>query len=273
MQSIIVATDFSDVADNAVHYACKMAEDFKATVTVIHSFIIPVTFSDTPMPVMPVEEGREIAEERMGRLINALSATYPGLTIGSKIMFGEIVDCLEEYLESESASLIVLGNSGSANANLWLGSNALSALKNLQKPVLAVPPHHQYKKPEKICFACDFKNIAGHLQASAIVELMKNLGGQLHVLNVDFEDRHYAADNAFESTDLHMALSSLHPVYHYVEKENVEDGIRLFVEENHMDWLIIVPHRHPFFEGLFHKSHTKAIMKSINIPLVAMHEK
>ena len=72
---------------------------------------------------------------------------------------------------------------------------------------------------------------------------------------------------------LHRLLAPLNPVYHYVEKEHVEDGIKAFMEQNQMDWLIIVPHKHSFFEGLFHKSHTKAIMKSVPVPLIALKEK
>jgi hypothetical protein len=50
MPLIIAATDFSDVAENAVNYACSLATAQKAEVMVIHSFIVPVMFSDIPMP-------------------------------------------------------------------------------------------------------------------------------------------------------------------------------------------------------------------------------
>lgn len=273
MSHILVATDFSPVADEAVHYACKLASDFGASVTVLHSFIIPVTFSDTPMPVMPVDEGREIAEERMKEVIGRLSTEYPALSIESKIMFGDIMDCLEEYTEHRRPWLTVVGNSGADDAPLWLGSNVLSILKHLQSTVLAIPADAVYKRPEKLCFACDFTNIADHLQTENLVQLAEQTGAQLHVLNVDYHSRHYSTDTPLESTELHAALANLKPVYHFVEKENVEEGIREFIEANQMDWLIIVPHKHSFFEGLFHKSHTKAIMKMAHIPLVAMHEK
>lgn len=273
MPHILVATDFSDVANNAVHYACKLAGDYHVSICVLHSFIIPVTFSDTPMPVMPIDEGRQIAEERMQEMVNSLTIIYPGLTITSKIMFGDVTDCLEEYAEKEQPWMIVLGNSGLGNTTIWLGSNVLSALKNLKHTVVAIPGGFEYKKPGKLCFACDFKNVADHLQTEKMLQLTKETGAQLHVLNVDYQNRNYSTDMLLESTDLHEALKAVNPVYHYVEKENVEEGIQEFVDANSMDWLIIVPHKHSFFESLFHKSHTKAIMKMVHIPLIALHEK
>ncbi len=273
MPHLIVATDFSEVAENTVRYACELATDFKSEVILIHSFMIPVTFSDTPMPIMPVDEGREIAEERMQELVTSLQASYPGISISSKIMFGDIVDCIEEYSEKETPLMVLLGNSGTGDSSLWLGSNALSALKSLKQTVVAIPPEAKYKRPEKLCFACDLKNISDHLQTSKLLTLAQHLGAQLHVLNVDYQNKNFTPETPFESTELHTALAPLNPVYHYVEKENVEEGIQEFIEANHMDWLVIVPHKHSFLESLFHKSHTKAIMKMVHIPLVAIHEK
>lgn len=273
MPHILVASDFSDLAAKAVHYACCLAGEYRMPVTVLHSFIIPVAFSDTPMPVIPVDEGREIAEERMQELQQTLAQTYPELEIRGKIMFGDITDCLEEYTEEAKPWITVVGNSGTDDAMLWLGSNVLSILRHAQSTVVAIPPDASYKKPEKICFACDFKNIADHLQTEQLVHLVQTTGAHLHVLNVDYHNANFDADRTLQSTKLHTALASLNPVYHFVEKENVEDGIQEFIEANRMDWLVIVPHKHSFFESLFHKSHTKALMKETHIPLVVMHEK
>ena len=66
---------------------------------------------------------------------------------------------------------------------------------------------------------------------------------------------------------------SLGRVFKLREKESVEDGINGFLADNQMDWLMIMPHKQSFFEWLFHKSHTKAIVKTVQIPLVAIHEK
>lgn len=272
MSHILVATDFSPVADTAIHYACGLAKDFGTSVTILHSFIIPVTFSDTPMPVMPLNEGREIAEERIKELADQLRARYQGLEIKTRIMYGDLADCLEEYTEETTPWLTILGNSGTGNTSLWLVSNVLNVLKHARSTVMAIPVEAVYKKPEKLCFACDFRNIADHLQTENLVQLARKTGAQLHVLNVGAHNRDDSGEMIVENTELHKALSELKPVYHFVEKENVEEGIEEFIEANQMDWLIIVPHKHSFFESLFHKSHTKAIMQTVHIPLVAMHE-
>ncbi len=270
---ILVATDFSPIAETAVGYACRLARDFQAPLTLLHAFVIPVTFSDTPMPVMPLDEGRTIAEERLQAIVADLHREFPEIEIERKVMFGDITDCLEEYMEIEKPWMVILGNSGTAEQALWLGSNVLAVLKNLKNTVMAIPPEVSYRKPEKICFACDFKNIADHLQTEDLMQLASRTGAQLHVLNVDYQNKNYSTNTLPESPELHAMLAPLNPVYHFVEKENVEEGIQEFITANQMDWLVIVPHKYSFLESLFHKSHTKAIMKKVHIPLIAMHEK
>ena len=84
MSVIIAATDFSETGDNAVRYACSLANDHNASVVVVHSFIVPIAFSDTPMPVMPIDDSREIAEERMKKELNALKGLFPEVKVVGK---------------------------------------------------------------------------------------------------------------------------------------------------------------------------------------------
>lgn len=273
MPTILAATDFSAVADNAINYACKLAGDINASVTIIHSFFIPVTFNDTPMPVMPIEEGRTIAEDRMKELIQSYRDRYPGVNIESKILYGEIVDSLQEYAAEINPDLVVLGNSGSGDTALWLGSSVLSALKNINYPVLAIPGNISYSTVSKLCLACDFKNVTEHFPFRQIASLVNMLKAELHVLNIDHNNKHFGTDTPFELSNLHSYLSDAKPQYHYVDDEDTDKAINDFVKQNRMDWLVITPHKHSFFEGLFHKSHTKALVKMSDVPLVALPEK
>ncbi|OJW83513.1 MAG: hypothetical protein BGO69_08565 [Bacteroidetes bacterium 46-16] len=275
MSEIIAATDFSDIAENAVRYACNLAKACDATVTVAHSFIIPVAFSDTPMPVMPVDEGREIAEEKMTALLEKLQAEFPQLPITGKVMYGDIVDSLQEYTEENSSPwLIVLGNSDvDDDSAIWLGSTVLNALKNLPYPVMAVPPGVSYKPVNKICFTCDVKHITNELPSQQLLGLVEETKAALHVLTIGHDDKGFSPDTVMENEELRMYLSSAKPEYHFVDSKDVDTAIQNFVEENQADWLVAIPHKHSFFEGIFHKGHVKAMIRMTHIPLVALHDK
>ncbi|MEI8278322.1 MAG: universal stress protein [Bacteroidota bacterium] len=272
MSLIIATTDFSDASENAVHYACSMAKEHRASVIILHSFMIPITISDTPIPVMPIDEGMGIAERRMKVFVEATIAKNPGVELTGKVMYGDIIDCLEELTEKAKPWFIVFGNNSTDNSASWLGSTAVSALKHLAYNVIAIPQGVAYKPVQKICFACDLKNYKEHVSTQHLIDLVQATGAQLHILNVDHNNKNYGPDSPLEETAIHGLLKSLNPEYHFVDNENTDEAIQQFVDTHKMDWLVVVPQKHLFFENLFHKSHTKAMVKMSHIPLVALHD-
>ncbi|MCB0696946.1 MAG: universal stress protein, partial [Chitinophagaceae bacterium] len=198
---------------------------------------------------------------------------YTALDVSGHIHYGDITDNLKEIIPHHKAWLVVVGNSSANDSGFWLGSNLLSTLRNLQCPVIAVPESYLYKKVGKIAFACDLKNLENNLPAEDLVRLVQKSGGQLHVLSVDHENRHFDPDTPYEYEVLEESLHAAHPEFHNIDNKDVEEGIRSFINNEEVDWLVVVPHKHSFFESLFHKSQTKAIVQHAHIPIVALHEK
>jgi Universal stress protein family. len=49
MKTIIVPTDFSPVAANALKYAIDMANDIGAQIILLNTYQVPVSYSDAPI--------------------------------------------------------------------------------------------------------------------------------------------------------------------------------------------------------------------------------
>lgn len=272
MPDIITTTDFSDIADQAVSYACRMASDHGASLTLLHTYIMPVPFADTPIPVIPVEELKEIADEKMTEYVARLRQLYPNLTITSRVLYGSVVDCLLDYAEENSPWLIILSNNNQGDTGLFADSTIIDALRELKCPVIAVPPGTVYRPVRKICFACDLHNITEKFPSEKLIDLVLQTKATLHVLNVGTESD-IKEGTIMDTERLHMYLSAVEPQYHFIQHKDADTAINTFVNSNNMDWLVMLPHKHSFFESLFYKSHTKAMTHTSHIPLVALHEK
>ena len=272
MPLIIAATDFSDVAQNAVKYACDIASVQNAEVMIIHSFMVPVVFSDIPMPTSIVADAENDSEIQMRRLIANTQTTYPSLQISGKIFYGGTVEVIEEYaLEHNKPFLVVVGNNNLEDQDSWPDSTLIEALKDLKYPVLAVPPGYSFHQPQKICFA--FANEHSGIDAALIKlrELVLLFDAELHVLNVR-TDNYNPADDADIDATAKQILFAASPAYHIVPcQSDIEHAISTFTISHGIDMLALIPHTHSFFQGLFHKSHTKAIAHISHIPLLAIH--
>lgn len=272
MSVIITATDFSDVASEAVHYACQMATHTNSDLTVVHSYTIPVAFNDNPLPIIPLEDGKNIAEKSMSELLSELQEKYTNITISGHVMYGDITDNLKDYLNEVAPWLVIVGNSSSDDEYSWLGSSLLNTLRSIPCPVMAIPHGTIYKENISMCFACDYKNVAEALPTARLTKVVQQLGASLHVLNVDHNDKRYTTDTPYEMAQLRELLSPISPEYHHIESEDINDGILTFVADNNIDVLVVTPHKHSFFESLFHKSHTKTLVHKSNVPILAIHD-
>ena len=65
MKTIIVPTDYSPAATNAVNYAADMALAIKADLLLVHIYQLPVAVADVPLALISVEDMQKVEEEKM----------------------------------------------------------------------------------------------------------------------------------------------------------------------------------------------------------------
>ena len=271
MSLIISATDFSDVGTNATNYACRLAQEQGSELVILHSYSVPLMFSDGPMPVNFINDTQNDAEEHMHRLLIDLYQAYPSVSIKGEVIFGDIVEAIDNYAaNNEKPWMIVVGNSTTAEGGTWPGSTVIDAFNTLRYPVMAIPHSLEYKPIKNICFAFDNKH-SGNISAMLrLADIKQRLNANLRVLNVQ-TDGGDINDTEIDPIVRNL-LSPTHPQYTVVADTDVNQAIETFVDQNNVDLLIMIPRRHSFFEGLFHRSHTKAITHVTHIPVLALHD-
>lgn len=150
LQRILVPTDFSDLADEALGMAITMARMFGATIEVLH---VAGTASVLPPP-MEVVSFATLVPDLYQQLQRKLEDSVPRLKVAevpyeTHLMEGvahlEIVKRAEEM----KADLIVMGTHGhGALAHAVLGSVTERVLHRAHCPVLVVPvPRTKYTHP------------------------------------------------------------------------------------------------------------------------------
>ena len=271
MALIIAATDFSAVGEHAVKYACEIAMAQSAELLVIHTFIMPVMFTDIPVPNNLTNDAQKDADAQTRALLDELALSYPGLAVKGKVVYGDVADAINENnTGTEVPWLVIIGNNNVREA-ISIDSTLMETFKNSRYPVLAVPPAAAYKPVKKICFAFDNKYKGSDLALLQLRDLQQQLQAELHVLYAQAEGQ--GSGNSAEIEDVSKTiLAAANPHYHFMYNASVEGTIKTFIAENDMDWLVVMPRKHSFIDGLFHKSHSKAMAHEIHIPILALHE-
>ena len=275
MKTIIVPTDFSPVATNAMNYAADMAKSINASLLLLHVFQLPINYSDVPVAMISVDDLKKSAEKKLGAVKKELEHITSGtVKIYTETRMGNVAYELEELCAKINPFAVVMGTRGhSGIERILFGSTTLSAIRHLTWPVICVPPGKEYGQGIRhIGFACDFKDVVKSTPGKMIADFVKELGAQLHVLNADYKNKNFSPGTTEESALLHTMLEKANPVYHFIEHPDIEDVINEFAEKNNLDIIIVIPKKHKLLDSLFKPSTTKQMVFQSHIPVMCVHE-
>ena len=274
MKTIIISTDFSHAATNALHYAVNMALATNASILLFHVYQVPVSMTEVPVVVVSAEELKKNSEEKLQELIKGIEHITSGkLKVYGETTMGDIVDELEILCQKIQPFVVVMGTKGTSGLERVLfGSTTLTAIRHLTWPVIVVPSGAEFKKIKKIGFACDFKQVMETTPTNLIKQFVKEFDAELHVLNVDYDHKNFKPETPEQSLLFHTLLEEVDPAYHFIRNIDIEDGINFFAETNNLDLVITIPRKHKLLESLFRPASTRQLVFHSHIPVMCIHE-
>lgn len=272
MKKILVSTDFSEVATNAVYYAADMALAINADIMLLHIVQTPIGYSDLPI-ALNLEDMMRTAENDMQNLkAETTQRTKGKINIETEVAMGGFYGELENICERIKPYVVVMGTQGkTATEHVLFGSHATNAVKHLMWPVITVPPGVAFSDLKKIGLASDLTNVVEATPIEEISMLVKDFNAELHILNTG-KKAVFDADIVFETGLIQEMTMSLNPQFHFIDNSNIDEGIMDFAEKNQIDLLIVLPGRHNLLSSIFHRSHTKQLVLHSHIPVMSLHK-
>jgi nucleotide-binding universal stress UspA family protein len=137
---ILVATDFSEVSDNALQYALPVAELYNSAVYVLH--VINPNPSQLPtmeFEPLPDDFPEKAAEERFRMLeASALLSRYQHWLMLEK---GQVATVVKAAIQKNEIELVVVGTHGRGGVfKMLMGSTAEEIFREVTCPVMTVGP-------------------------------------------------------------------------------------------------------------------------------------
>jgi len=265
IKNILVPTDFSEEANNALNVAVGIARSTKATMKLLHIIDVPNAATIGGDSVDILGSGAKTAEDPMlhraymDRLMEVtreqfekLKEKYSDIDLRGKVVFDSFQKQLSDFVVKNETDLIVIGSKGSSGLDeIFVGSNAEKIIRTSKVPVITVKSNIEDFVVKRMVFASDFKNVK-----QAVTDTLKAyqqlFNAQIDFLKVitpnTFETtpdtykliKRYAEQNQFENFTI-----NLHN--HYSE----EEGIRSFGEEVGADLLAMSTHGRTGLAHLF----------------------
>ncbi|NJL14552.1 MAG: universal stress protein [Microscillaceae bacterium] len=216
MKKMLVPTDFSIFAQNALKVAFQLARKTEADITLLHVMpplqkllLAPEPITDNNgLEAILLTQVRKYAEKQLAETLQ--KQAYPAEKIHLLVQTGDIAPTIVQMARDIEADMIVMGTQGTRPLEeVWVGSNAEKVVRLAPCPVLTVRDHPQNFIMAKILFPTDLKKAS----PGAIIRL-----------------------RAFQGlTDAHLHLLFINSRYGFLSQEEIERRKAHFVLEHHLD--------------------------------------
>lgn len=185
MKRILVPTDFSEQAENALKVAAQLAKKHDCEIYLLHILEIPLQEVDPITSYNSLPEAlffMKLAHQKFEKLKDK---TYlEGLIIHEIVDFHEIFKGIFQVCKKQQIDLIIMGSNGvSGLREMLIGSNTEKVVRTSETPVLVIKNKHETFKVNDFVFASDFKDESKKTYGNAI-KFAKTLGSKIHLLMV-----------------------------------------------------------------------------------------
>jgi nucleotide-binding universal stress UspA family protein len=272
MRTIIAATDFSAAASNACNYAADMAIALQNDLLLVHVYQEPSVYTAVPL-VFTREEMRRQAAVNITQLQQKLTRKAAGkIKVEIALSAGSFFQVLQSVCEKSNPYAVVMGSHGTTTPDRSASSShTIQTMKNLEWPVIAVPPGNSFSGIKKIGLACDFDQVGDSFPLEEIALLVRDFKAALHILDTS-RQQVFTKNGSYESEKVQQSLKSLHPGYHFVNNQHTDDAIIHFAENNHIDLLMVLPKRLSLIDKLLHRNSTRNLVLHSHVPVMALQQ-
>jgi len=276
MKTIILPTDFSKNAYNAISYALQLFSKEECTFFLVNTYT-PAIYQSEYILHSPGQIGlgdiyQSQSEENLKALKKKLLKEFknPKHHFVTHSAFNILIDEIVELARTEKADLIIMGTQGATGAKeIFLGSHTVHVIKKAPCPVLAVPAGFAYVPPEEILFPTDFEVNYKEAQLSILLHLAKMHGSTFDVIHISTGfDLTVKQEKNKQSLAAMLKKNTHH--FHDLPGQEIIEGINSFQASKKVTMLVMIQNKHTFLERLFIEPVVKKIGFHVTIPFMVL---
>lgn len=269
MKRILVPTDFSEQAENALKVALKLSQKYGSEIYVLHSMEMPLhlaTSSDSgslPESLFFIK----LAEKRFGELRE--KNYLDGVTLNETIGHNEIYEDIDEACAKNDIDLVVMGSNGASGfKEMFVGSNTEKVVRTSKIPVLVIKNNHSDFKISNFVFATDFSE-EGRGALDKAQKFAKMVDAKMHLLFVntpaDFKTS-AQAQHIMEKFVRGMGLENYS--LNIYNDTSVEKGILNFTQHIKAQLIGMGTHGRKGISHFFNGSISEDMVNHANMPVI-----
>lgn len=275
MKNILIPSDFSNNAYNAIFHAAQLMKDEQCTFHLLnvyneHTLLQSKNGTGKNLSQKLVEESKEGLQNVRRRIkLDQPDEQHVYKVISKK---GYLSDVISKVVKSEHIDLVIMGNSGRSEVEaIFLGSSVLDTIVKIKEcPILTIPKEIDFTSPKEIAFVTDYgRNYdAGLLEP--LLFIAKQYKSKICVMHIN-EEEVLDGEQEMNRSVLLQYLSHFEYSLHWMPLfKNKATTIHSFLDELDIDMLAMVNYPHSFLDRITHEPVIKRVAFDLDIPFLIM---
>lgn len=269
MKRILVPTDFSIQAENALQVAAQMAAKFDSEIYLLHSMEVPLHLANSgdsgslPEALYFIK----LAEKRFNEILK--KPYLQDITINETIGHGEIYNDIREAVKKNKIDLIVMGSHGASGfKEMFIGSNTEKVVRTSDIPVLVIKNHHKNFVINDFVFATDFSKECLKPLAEA-QRFAKAVGAKMHLLMVNTPSGFKTSAEARSIMEKFIRdIKTKNYTLNIYNDTSVEKGVLNFAKETNAQLVGMSTHGRKGLSHFFNGSISEDMVNHANMPVI-----
>jgi len=276
MRKILIPTDFSENALNAINYALELFKYEKSIYYIMHAYQDDIYANEALLE----EESIDKVTERVGKksleeleiILKKINEISPNPKHTYRIISSNnlLLHEADKIVDDENIDIIVMGTRGKTNdKKLTFGSHTLQVLKYVQCPVLAIPENYKYTQPKHILFPTNYMLPYKRRELKLLCEMVSPFRATIDMLYISKSNKlsiRQEDNKAFVKAELCKNAIN----FKIANEKHIINVIYRYIKENNIDMLVMVNTRHSFLDSNIFLSSIDELSLHLDIPFLAL---
>ncbi|MNK45503.1 Universal stress protein [compost metagenome] len=272
MKRILVPTDFSEHAEDALRVAAQIAKKNNSELILLHMLELPQQSNDAIMGGTSIPETMLFMKKANETLDEVASRDYlEGIPVTEIVKMDKPIHGITQISKDYDIDLIIMGSHGSSGVEeLLIGSNTEKVVRNSEIPVLVIKKNIPNFNASDIVFASDFSEEAKK-PFEKLLNFTKLFNSKLHLVTIctpnSFKPTHVSEE---AMNDFIAEFNITNYTTQIYNDTNIEKGIINFSNKIDADIIGMCTHGRTGFAHFFNGSISEGLVNHAVKPVITL---
>lgn len=280
MATIVVPTDFSENAYNALFYATQLFPKEACKIILAHSFENQFSTSTSRIDIgknealydtLETTTNKQLEEVKQSIYLDCEDIALQVETFCGAQPLYKIVDHL---VLKKGVHFVVMGTKGASGLKeIFLGSQAVKLIKKVKPvPVFLIPKKAKSQKPSNITYATDLKIDYATYPLEIIKKILSAHQSQLYIAHI-YNQKSPGNTVEYNYRKLKQKLEDVTYSTHWISsRESMQEALAQFCTKHQINLLVLMYHKYGFLKRILKTSFIDKVSFHSEIPVLILPE-